>query len=196
LLGQSWGGFLAQEYMLTQPSGVKSLILADTAASTERWIAEANLLRAKLPDEVQQTLKQHEAAGTTNDPAYVAATEVYYRQHLCRLAPWPDCFNRTLEKLAQDPEVYNTMWGPSEFHCTGTLQNWNIESQLAEIQVPTLILSGEYDESTPAINEVLQRGIQHSEWVLFDDGSHTPHLEVTENYLQVLTDFLTRQEAT
>ncbi len=31
------------------------------------------------------------------------------------------------EKLGQDPEVYNTMWGPSEFHCTGRLQNWNIE---------------------------------------------------------------------
>jgi proline-specific peptidase len=194
LLGQSWGGFLAQEYMLTQPSGVKSLILADTCASTERWIAEANLLRAQLPEEVQQTLKKHEAAGTTNDPAYVAATEVYFRQQLWGLGPWPDCFNRTLEKLAQDPEVYNTMWGPSEFHCTGTLKNWNIESRLGEIDVPTMILSGQYDESTPAINEVLHRGIQDSEWVVFEESSHTPHLEVTEKYLRVLANFLTRVE--
>ncbi len=195
LLGQSWGGFLAQEYMLTKPSGVKSLILADTAASTQRWIDEANLLRAKLPEALQQTLKKHEEAGTTSDPAYVSATEVYYHRHLCRLNPWPDCLNRTLENMGQDPEVYNTMWGPSEFHCTGRLQNWNIEDQLRKIHIPTLILSGEYDESTPAINEVLQRGIQNSEWVLFEESSHTPHLEVTEKYLQVLTNFLTRREA-
>ncbi len=195
LLGQSWGGFLAQEYMLTKPCGVQSLILADSAASTQRWIAEANLLRAKLPAEVQQTLKKHEESGTTHDSAYVSATDVYYHLHLCRLVPWPDCLNRTFEKLAQDPEVYNTMWGPSEFHCTGTLQNWNIESRLGEIHIPTLILSGEYDESTPAINEVLRRGIQNSEWVLFDESSHTPHLEVTEKYLQVLAKFLTRVEA-
>jgi proline-specific peptidase len=195
LLGQSWGGFLAQEYMLTRPSGVKSLTLANSAASTERWIAEANLLRSKLPQEVQQTLKKHEEDGTTDDPAYAAATDVYYRRHLCRLHPWPACFNRTLEKLAQNPEVYNTMWGPSEFHCTGKLQNWNIESQLGAIDVPTLILSGEYDESTPAINEVLHRGIQDSEWVLFEESSHTPHLEATQKYLRVLTDFLTRTEA-
>jgi L-proline amide hydrolase len=87
------------------------------------------------------------------------------------------------------------MWGPSEFHCTGKLQNWNIESQLGAIDVPTLILSGEYDESTPAINEVLHRGIQDSEWVLFEESSHTPHLEATQKYLRVLTDFLTRTEA-
>ena len=194
LLGQSWGGFLAQEYILTKPSGVKSLILADSAASTQRWIAEANLLRAKLPAEVQETLKKHEEAGTTDDPAYVSATDVYYRRHLCRLNPWPDCLNRTLEKLGQDPEVYNTMWGPTEFHCTGRLQNWNIESQLGEIHIPTLILSGEYDESTPAINEVLHREIPDSEWVLFEESSHMPHLELTPKYLQVLTNFLTRVE--
>ena len=195
LLGQSWGGFLAQEYMLTRPGGVKSLILANTAASTKLWIAEANLLRGKLPTEIQQILKKHEQAGTTDDPTYSSATHVYYHRHLCRLNPWPDCLNRTFEKLAQDPEVYTTMWGPSEFHCTGTLQNWNIESQLGGIDIPTLILSGEYDESTPAINEVLHRGIQNSEWVLFEESSHTPHLEVTQKYLQVLAKFLIRVEA-
>ena len=195
LLGQSWGGFLAQEYMLTNPSGVKSLILANTAASTERWINEANLLRAKLPEEVQQTLKKHEYAGTTDDPMYASATDVYYRHHLCRMNPWPDCLLRTLDQLAGDPEVYNTMWGPSEFYCTGRLQNWNIEDKLGEIQIPTLILSGEYDESTPAINQVLHQGIRDSEWVLLEGCSHTPHLEATEKYLQILTNFLNRVEA-
>ena len=30
LLGQSWGGMLALEYMLTRPAGVESLLLCDT----------------------------------------------------------------------------------------------------------------------------------------------------------------------
>lgn len=190
LLGQSWGGFLAQEYMLTKPRGVKSLILANTAASTERWIAEANRLRAQLPEDVQQILKQHEEAGTTDDPAYASATDVYYVRHLCRLLPWPDCLQRTLDQLGRDPEVYNTMWGPSEFYCTGRLRDWNIEDRLGEIHSRTLILSGEYDESTPALNQVLQRGIQNSEWTLFAGCSHTPHLEDTQKYLQVISNFL------
>jgi len=194
LLGQSWGGFLAQEYMLTKPTGIQSLILADTAASTERWIAEANHLRAELPNEVQETLQKHEESGTTGDPAYASATQVYYRRHLCRLEPWPDCFQRTLDQLDRNPEVYNTMWGPSEFYCTGKLRDWNIEARIGEIDRPTLILSGEYDESTPAINQALQREIRNSEWVVLEGCSHTPHLEATEKYLQILTGFLTRVE--
>jgi proline-specific peptidase len=194
LLGQSWGGFLAQEYMLNTPSGIKSLILANSAASTERWIAEANRLSAELPVNIQTVLKKHEVAGTTNDPEYVSATEVYYHRHLCRLDPWPDCLNRTLEQLGQDPEVYSTMWGPSEFYCTGVLKTWNIENRIREIKCPTLILSGRYDESTPAINEVLHREIQNSEWIVFEESSHASHLEETKKYLQILADFLTRVE--
>ncbi len=195
LLGQSWGGFLAQEYMLTKPRGIQSLVLANTAASAERWIAEANRLRTQLPEEVQQILKKHEADGTTGDPAYASATDVYYCRHLCRLLPWPDCLQRTLDQLGQDPEVYNTLWGPSEFYCTGRLRDWNIEDRLGEIHSRTLILSGEYDESTPALNQVLQRGIQHSEWIVFEECSHTPHLEDTRKYLQVVSGFLDRMEA-
>lgn len=195
LLGQSWGGFLAQEYMLTQPNGVKSLVLANSAASTQRWIDEANILRGNLPAAIQQILKAHEDAGTLDDPAYVSATEVYYRLHLCRLMPWPDCLQRTLNQLNQDPEVYYTMWGPTEFYCTGRLRNWNIEDRLSEIRSPSLIISGEYDESTRSINEVLHGGIKNSEWIVFEECSHTPHLEATKKYLDVLNSFLTHIEA-
>jgi len=195
LLGQSWGGFLALEYMLTNPSGVISLILANSAASTKRWIDEANQLRAKLPKKIQQVLKKHEDLGTTNDPAYISATELYYQHHVCRLNPWPISLNRTLEKLAQDSEVYNSMWGPSEFYCTGILRDWNIEHRLGEINLPTLILSGKHDESTPAINQVLHAGIQNSEWVIFEESAHLPHLEETGKYMQVLTGFLARVES-
>ncbi len=190
LLGQSWGGFLAQEYMLTNPSGVLSLTLANSASSTKRWISEANRLRSELPDELQQVLIKYEHAGTTQDPEYAAATDVYYRRHLCRLDPWPECLHQTLKKMGRDPEVYNTMWGPSEFHCTGSLQNWDIEEKIHAISIPTLILSGRHDESTPAINQILQESIQNSKWVLFDDSSHTPHLEETEKYTQTLSQFL------
>src|SRR5204863_17521 len=45
VLGSSWGGFLGQEYALTHPPGLKSLVLTDTAASVPDFLAEANRLR-------------------------------------------------------------------------------------------------------------------------------------------------------
>jgi proline-specific peptidase len=195
LFGQSWGGMLAMEYALTKPKGVTSLILADSPASMPQWIAEANRLRAKLPADVQETLLRHEKAGTTSDPAYEEAMLVFYNRHVCRLDPWPDCLIRAWEKLKQDPEVYLTMNGPSEFFVIGTLKNWSVVNRLGEIDVPSLLLSGRYDEATPAIMETVHRGIRGSEWVIFENSSHMPHLEEPERYFKVLTDFLSRVEA-
>ncbi len=195
LLGQSWGGMLGMEYALTQPSGLSSLIVADSPASMPQWIAEANRLRAELPPDVQQTLLKHEAAGTTHDLAYQAAMLVYYRRHVCRLDPWPDCVKRTFDKLAKDPEVYNTMNGPSEFHVTGVIKDWDITNRLGEIHLPTLVISGRYDEATPVIAETVQRGIPGSEWILFENSAHMPHVEETERFLKVATDFLDRVES-
>lgn len=195
ILGQSWGGMLGMEYALTQPSGLASLFIADSPASMPQWVAEANRLRADLPSDVQETLLKHEAAGTTDDSAYQEAVLVFYRRHLCRLDPWPDCLNRTLDKLSQDPEVYNTMNGPSEFHVIGVIKDWDIVNRLGEIHVPTMVLSGRYDEATPLIAETVHHGISGSEWVLFENSSHCPHLEETEQYLRVVTDFLDRVES-
>jgi proline-specific peptidase len=195
ILGQSWGGMLAMEYALTRPSGLASLVVADSPASMPQWVSEANRLRAELPPEVQQTLLKHEAAGTVDSPEYQEAMLVFYRRHVCRLDPFPECVNRTFEKLGQNPEVYHTMNGPSEFHVIGTLKEWNIVSRLAEIRVPTLVIGGRYDEATPAITETVHRGIPDSEWVIFENSSHLPHVEETERYLQVLGEFLNRVEA-
>lgn len=195
LLGQSWGGMLAMEYALTQPAGLASLIVADSPASMVQWVSEANRLRADLPPHVQQTLLKHEAVGTTDSVEYQEAVMVYYKRHLCRRDPWPDYLNRALEKLAQDSEVYHTMNGPSEFFVTGSLKDWDITSRLGEIRVPTLILSGRYDEATPAIAETVHRGIPGSEWVLFEESAHLPHIEETERYMQVLDKFLSQVEA-
>ena len=195
ILGQSWGGMLAMEYALTQPAGLASLVVADSPASIPQWIAETGRLRAELPPEVQQTLSKHEEAGTTDDPEYQQAMFVFYARHVCRLDPWPEYVMRAFEKLGQNPEVYNTMNGPSEFHVTGTLKNWDITDRLAEIRVPTLLISGRHDEATPAVVETVQRGIPGSEWVIFEESSHFPHVEEPDKFMQVLGKFLSRVEA-
>jgi L-proline amide hydrolase len=69
LLGQSWGGMLAMQYALTGPAGVLSLIVESSPASMPQWVAEASRLRARLPDDVQETLRTHKEAGTTDVPA-------------------------------------------------------------------------------------------------------------------------------
>jgi L-proline amide hydrolase len=149
VLGQSWGGFLAQEYALTRPDGLTSLLLADTAASFPEFLAEANRLRALLPPDVEQTLRGHEEAGTTDDPEYRDACDIFYRRHVCRLADWPADVVKSFKDIDADPTVYHTMNGPSEFHVIGSIRDWQAADRLPEISVPVLLVSGRHDEVGP-----------------------------------------------
>jgi L-proline amide hydrolase len=189
VLGHSWGGFLAQEYALTQPVGLLALVLADTAASWADFAGEAVRLCQQLPAEVQATLTKHEAAGNYDDPEYIEACLVFYGRHVCRI-PWPPEVARTFEYLDQNPTVYRTMNGPSEFHIIGSCKDWHVKDRLHEIRVPSLLVSGRHDEATPALQETLLAGIAGAEWVCFEASSHMPHVEERERYMKVVGDWL------
>ena len=169
-------------------------MLANTAASFPDFVAAANRLRAELPPEVEAILRRHEGAGTTDDPAYAEACQVFYGRHVCRLDPWPPEVVEAFAWIERDPTVYHTMNGPSEFHVVGSIKDWQCKDRLASIEVPTLLVSGRYDEATPALQETLRSGIPSCEWVLLENASHMPHLEERERYMQVVGDWLARHD--
>jgi L-proline amide hydrolase len=87
------------------------------------------------------------------------------------------------------------MNGPSEFHVTGEIRDWDRTSRLGEIGTPALIISGEFDESTSAINEVLHEGIAGSHWVILKNCSHLSHVEDPQGYMGAVHAFLLQVEA-
>jgi pimeloyl-ACP methyl ester carboxylesterase len=173
LLGTSWGGMLALEYALTRPAGLAGLVLSSTLASADQWVAEARRLLAELgPDATDEDL--------------MAA-------HFCRLDPPPP--ELAIWKAKRNPAVYEAMWGPNEYTCTGRLSGWDVRDRLGEIRVPTLVISGRYDMSTPAIASTLVEGIPGAGYVLMERSAHVPVIEEPERYREVVADFLQRVEA-
>jgi L-proline amide hydrolase len=189
VVGQSWGGMLALEHALDHPAGLEAIVVADSPASIPLWVAEANRLREDLPPDVQATLVKHEEAGTTDEQEYEDAVRVFYDRHLCRV-PWPDYVERSFAQMAEDPTVYHTMNGPSEFHCIGSLKTWDITDRLHEIDVPAFLVSGRYDEATPHIVEQIHERIPGAQWQLFEESSHMPHVEEPEAFLEAVEGFL------
>ena len=189
LLGHSWGGWLAIEYMLGAPSGVVSLTLASTSASIPQFVYEAGELISKLPREMAETMRRLEAEGDFENPEFEAGMMEFYKRHLCRLDPWPDPIMRSLETLDGNI-VYETMNGPTEFTVIGNMKDWNRIEKLSEIVAPTMITCGRYDELTPACSRTLRQGIMNSRMHVFERSAHMAHLEETESYLQILSEFL------
>jgi L-proline amide hydrolase len=190
VVGQSWGGMLAMLHALEHPEGLRSIVVCNSPASMRLWVEEANRLRRDLPPDVQATLTRHETENTTGSPEYEAATQVFYERHVCRLPEWPDFVTRSFAMMASNPTVYHTMNGPSEFHTIGSLLDWDITDRLSGIDVPTLLLSGEFDEATPHIVEQIHSRIPNARWELVAGTSHLTHVEEPEIWTELVGVFL------
>jgi proline iminopeptidase len=193
LLGQSWGAILALEYALDYGENLQSLILASGAASIRECVEGMNAWKRELPADVQETMARHEAAQDYEHPAYVAAVDTLYRRNFCRVWPYPEPLARAMDHLATP--VYNTMWGPNEFTCTGNLLEWDRTDRLGQIEAPTLITVGEFDEVHPSCARTLHAGILGSELALFAGCGHAAPLEDPMRYRETLLRFLDRVDA-
>jgi proline iminopeptidase len=193
LLGQSWGCMLAAEYLLSRrPEGVAGMVFSGPCLSAPRFVADLRGYLADMPDELRSVIERCEAAGEFDTPAYEEAVNVFYRKHVCRLDPWPDCLLRSLDKMGL--EVYHGMWGPSEFTMTGTLKDFDCTERLGEITAPTLFTCGRFDEAAPETTAYYQNKLPGSEMVIIEDASHEHHLEKPVEFLTVVREFLGRVE--
>jgi L-proline amide hydrolase len=190
LFGHSWGGMLAAAHAGRRPAGLRGLVIANSPASYPLWLRAMSELRAALPPGVDETLRRHEADGTTDDDGYHTALRVFYERHVCRLQPWPRDYLASFYEVYNDPTVYRTMNGPSEFHVIGTLKDWSVEDACPRITVPTLVISGRHDEATPDTVRPFLDLIADSRWEIFEESSHMPNLEEPERFLQVLAAYL------
>jgi proline iminopeptidase len=189
LLGQSWGGWLAIEYMARGPAGIERLVLASTSASIPQFMAEARKLIEALPEPHRTVLIELGAKAEYDHPDYVAAVDVFYRHHLCRADPWPEALVRSGEQMDGN-QVYLTMNGPTEFDVIGRLREWDRTADLGRITVPTLVTCGRYDEITPACSETITAGIPDARMHVFERSAHIAHLEEGEEYAALVEEFL------
>ncbi len=197
LVGQSWGCMLALEHVLAGAEGVRGLVLMSGPASIEEWNAETLRLRSELPAEVRDVLEAEEAAGRVGSPAFKEAYAVWERTHVLRMDTPPPWERESLELFERDSRVYELTTGGAEFPTGGSLaelEGWDVRPRLGEVRVPTLLLSGRYDEATPAVMSSLQRGIAGSEWHVLEESSHSCHTEEEALTMLLVADFLARTE--
>ncbi len=188
LLGHSWGSMLATAYTLKYPSSVKSLILSGPFLSVSRWIADAESLKKSLPEKIQAIINEHEKNKTTDSKEYKKAALEFYKQHLCRIYPYPKSLQEEHKNAGID--AYLTMWGPSEFYCNGNLKGYDLTPQLHSIKIPVLLLCGIYDEATPKTVKYYKSLFPNASMVVFKKSSHMTYLEEPENYIETVEKFI------
>jgi proline-specific peptidase len=193
IFGNSWGGMLAQQYVLDVASGAVSLTISNSTASIPLFADNVIRLKSELDTATQDAIDRHEAAGTTNSAEYQAAITTWNETYLCRSLPWPRDLYQAFQNM--EKEIFETMFGPSDFHIVGTIRDWDVIDRLREITMPTLLLAGRYDECSPDHMREMHEHIKGSRFEFFDKSAHLPFIEEPDRFDTVLRDFLRQQDS-
>jgi len=192
IMGHSFGTLILADYLKTKPKGVRSAIFASPVLDLPGYIADVAGLLRKFPDSTQRIITDAEKNGTTNSAAYQSAMMDFYHSHVGRKLPWSADLDSTITQLNPGPYVY--MQGPSEFTITGTLKSYNQTASLKDITVPTLFLSGEFDEAVPSRVETFQKMTPGSKLEIVPNAAHMTMQDQPGAVLKILRDWFRKVE--
>ena len=188
LHGHSWGTALALEYYLKYPKGIKAIIFNSPYFSTALWKADADTLISTLPDSIQLAIKIGEKDHDYESPQYKNANEIFSKNFGIRKTRLTSELDTSTAKGSKF--IYNYMWGPTEFTATGTLINYNRVQSLKTIKVPTLFITGEFDEARPVTVRYFQSLVPNSKFVIIEGAGHgTMHDNKSQN-ISAIKNFL------
>ena len=190
ILGHSWGGMLALEWTTSREhKGLEKLILFSTLPSTKIWNDEHLELIKDYP-ELEKKAIIDDYQGLEVDKKYLKqGLKRFYNEHLGKKKDKK--YKYTRKRFPKtNKEIYGKMWGKSELFGTGTLKDWDVIPRLKTIENKTLILSGRLDESTPRMNELMNKGIKNSKWVVLEKSHHGGYAEEPEVVLDEIYKFI------
>ena len=69
-------------------------------------------------------------------------------------------------------------------------KGWTIVDRLHDVDVPTLVINGQYDVAQDYVTEAYINRIPGAKWVKFEESSHMPFWEEREKYMKAIAGFL------
>ncbi len=190
ILGHSWGGMLALEWVTSRKhDGLDKLILFSTLPSTKIWNDEHFKMIDNYP-ELEKKAIIDDYNGQEADKKYLRlGVRRFYNEHLGKKKDKKWVYNRKRFPKT-NKEIYEKMWGKSELFGTGTLKDWDTIPKLKNINNETLIISGRLDESTPLMNELMNKEINNSKWVVLEKSHHGGYAEEPEKTVDEIYKFI------
>jgi proline iminopeptidase len=191
IIAHSWGPAIAVSYALKKPSGLRSLVLTSPFLSAPRWQQDADRLIGQLPRQMQKAIYDYERK-KSNIEEYHTASREFFRRFINRMDPLPEPFNRARMKM--NFEMYNYMWGLSEYKVNGTLKKFDISKKLHQVRVPVLLISGRYDEATPESLQYFKRMFPAAQTRIFENSAHFPFWNERDAYMDAVSRFMRSTE--
>jgi 3-oxoadipate enol-lactonase len=175
LVGISFGGMIAQTTALARPELIRTLTLIGTASTFSEPIREGMRARA-----------QAVRAGGMEAVLQSSLERWFTPETRARRPDIVDRISKTI--LADDPEVHAAIWD--------IISRFEVQDRLSAIKVPTLVLVGERDPSTPpAAASAIAERIPGAKMIVIPDVSHIVTVEAPAAVNAAMQTFLRQQVA-
>ncbi len=189
ILGHSWGGTLLIEYALKYPTELRGIIISNMMSDFGAYQTYVEEQFSTFPEDVQEKFNKLIDQKAFADPEFQQLVfQYWYTPYMCRLNPWPDAMNRTLQHLAAP--VLMTILGPNPFKVLGTLKNWNRYNDLKKINTPTLVIGAEYDSMDAKHLRKMANQLPNGTYAHCPNGSHFSMWDDTDIYFDSVKDFI------
>ena len=192
ILGHSFGSMILANYLETKPNGIRSVIFASPILDVPGYVQDVSELLKRFPDSTERAIIDAERNGTTSSAGYQSAMMAFYHQHVARKQPWSADLDSTISQLNPLPYVF--MQGPSEFTISGTLKSYNATASLKDIDVPSLFVSGQYDEAVPGRVRKFQQLTPGSKMEIIPNAAHMMTHDEPEAFIKTVRDWLRHVE--
>lgn len=183
-IGTSYGGMVAMAHAARYPGAVSHLILMVTAAHGGFVSRAQEILRERGTPEQQRAGETLWAGGFRTEAElrrFFAVMGPLYARHYDGEAAEPG-----RSRAIHSPVPTNLAFGPNGF-----LRHFDLRPELARITVPTLIIAGRHDWICPVeFSEELYRLIPGSEFLIFEDSSHSVRVDAPEATLRAIREFV------
>ena len=170
VLGNGYGGFVALQMAIRHPGVAAKLVLADCGAA--------------FSESGRDAFRNMAAASRAKGLA--AITDVAMRRLFAPefQAEHPDLMaDRRAAFLKTDPEVFR--------EACAALAELDLRGELKVVNVPALVLVGEFDEATPPpMSCELVAGLPQARLLIIPGCAHVPQLQSPKVFLDAIGDFL------
>jgi len=193
LMGQSYGGMVAQAYALKYPRAVKRLILMDTFYSGEMWQANNDSCNYEIRQQYPETWKKLQELRARGLHSSAPEHQEIYNSVPLGLFYFHDASN--IKLLANDTgneDVYYAIAGEdAEFTIGGDIAKLDFRADLPKLTMPILVIAGRFDRvSIPRYALEFKKLLPKADFVVFEESGHFPYLEEPDETLATLREFL------
>ena len=174
LVGISYGGEIAQRFVLAHQSKVKTLVLANTTSYTSHILKD-------IGENWIQAAKTHDGVAFFKATMPYVYSGEFYEENIQWLKEREKSFANTLK-----PE-----WYEGFIRLVKSAENLNITEEINKIKVPTMIIGAEYDTTTPLrYQQEIHKMIPNSKLVSINGSGHATMYEKPYEFASLIIGFI------